>query len=706
MEYSLYTLNKKANLTSLTSTNFINTLNLVGFEVDNIFLEKLTSNTFIVNKRLLIKIPANREDLLNENLLLQDLSVIFLFQIYKIWKNFKKNYSFLLKKKYNTSVLINHKVIKTEYLNCLAYKIDFTLRKKFFSPLWLQNKLKNSGLIPKNLLTDILNLVLLEFGSSFGLSFSKKVARDVPQNFKIETLQENETFTTINLQKILLPKGSLVLKNEVNDIVNVFATFNVFLENETLVKKEQNLLNDKNNFLKIDEIISLTFIFTKSFEDINVEKLSSIKSLLPFLEKSFVQNFRTSFQRILTLLEILAEVEFLNIYTTENHNLIIVPRKILKLNKKLFSQILNIEKHDIKIFEKAGLKLVAENENVLYFDILNVRTDLEREIDLIEEYSRFIGYKNFVEILPIKNIINTKKQLTSYEFIQTFFLNYGFNEVFTNSIQDKKFQKNQLEITNPLNQEFSCLRTSIFPSLFNLFEINLKLGVPNLNFFEIGRVFKRVNQKIIEQDKFTGIFQFKLLSNLSQSSNNWLIVKGFFEMFLSNFIDSNLQVEVVSKTNLYFHPTRSITIQLDNKILGTFGEINPRIGKFNSSKFTIYLFDFNLNQFKNYKMKKTIKVVKDYSKYPSIFKDLSFLIDKTANFSALKYDIQNLTKELKNLSFFDIYFANSSIKNKVNTALRLEFQSVTKTLTNEMIENDITRIKVEMKKLYDIEFRN
>ena len=66
MEYSLYTLNKVANLESLTISEIIDRLNLIGFEVDEVFNEKLNTNKFIDNTRLLIKIPPNREDLLCE----------------------------------------------------------------------------------------------------------------------------------------------------------------------------------------------------------------------------------------------------------------------------------------------------------------------------------------------------------------------------------------------------------------------------------------------------------------------------------------------------------------------------------------------------------------------------------------------------------------------------------------------------------------
>jgi hypothetical protein len=67
MEYSLYSLNQSCNLNKLTLTTLIEKLNLIGFEVDDIFLEELSTNSNLTNIRLLISIPSNREDLLNEN---------------------------------------------------------------------------------------------------------------------------------------------------------------------------------------------------------------------------------------------------------------------------------------------------------------------------------------------------------------------------------------------------------------------------------------------------------------------------------------------------------------------------------------------------------------------------------------------------------------------------------------------------------------
>ena len=56
---------------------------------DSYKYEQYKVNQFINDIRLLIKIPANREDLLTETLLLNELSTIFSLKKYEIWKNLK-----------------------------------------------------------------------------------------------------------------------------------------------------------------------------------------------------------------------------------------------------------------------------------------------------------------------------------------------------------------------------------------------------------------------------------------------------------------------------------------------------------------------------------------------------------------------------------------------------------------------------------------
>ena len=83
MQYSLQALNKNSILDNFRLTDIIETLNLIGFEVDEIFEEK--NNIIFV-----LKIPANREDLLSEEYFLKELIHLFSLSPFSLWKSIKK----------------------------------------------------------------------------------------------------------------------------------------------------------------------------------------------------------------------------------------------------------------------------------------------------------------------------------------------------------------------------------------------------------------------------------------------------------------------------------------------------------------------------------------------------------------------------------------------------------------------------------------
>lgn len=285
-------------------------------------------------------------------------------------------------------------------------------------------------------------------------------------------------------------------------------------------------------------------------------------------------------------------------------------------------------------------------------------------------------------------------------------MNYGVNEIFTNSFKQKELQKyNSITITNPLNTDLFHLREELFTKLLDIFNINMKLGFLNTSFFEIGRVFKNFNNSIVEQDKLSAILQLNFFKNTKDSSLNWFINKGFVEHLLFNFGYVNIISEKIDSNNEYFHPNRSLVFKTtDNKILSTFGEIHPKFEEFKTTKFPVYLLDLNLAHFKTWRIKTKISQYKEYSKYPSIVKDLSFSITKDNNFYSIKEKIQLISSYLKSIEFFDIYF-ESNLGKKINVGIRLNFQSNIKTLTTEIVEHEITLIRELLINEFNAEFK-
>jgi phenylalanyl-tRNA synthetase beta chain len=290
-------------------------------------------------------------------------------------------------------------------------------------------------------------------------------------------------------------------------------------------------------------------------------------------------------------------------------------------------------------------------------------------------------------------------------------LNHGFNEVLTNSIQDQnKETSTSVLISNPLNTELSVLREELFSKLLDVFELNTTLGLSTTAFFEIGRIFKLSSQGILEQDKLAGIFDSLILKNslsdnLDYKNQMWFINKGILEKFLSNFGYTDLEFETLPNSESVFHPTRSTLIRSKNLILGQFGELAPTIAQnLKISKTVVFLFEFNLNYFKNWRMKSVIPTYQECSKYPSIVKDLSFSIKKVQNFTEIKNKIEKSLDNLKKVSFFDIYM-DSKIVEKTNIGIRLEFQSVTKTLIAQDMELQMQRLREILVQEFQAEFK-
>jgi len=681
MEYSLEHLNKRTNLKNIELNNFIEKLNVIGLEVDDIIFEKNNELNNLNDIKLVIKIPADRDDLINQIILDEELSMIFLFKIYKIWEKIRKNYLFLLKNQYLNNSNYSIRLVPSSVKAILTYAIKIKNYQNKETPNWILEKLKNLE-ISKNKKSNILNHLIQLIFSEYGQNFN--VLNSNQQILKIESLQKIENVFLDN-QEYLVNKNTIVLKNENNKILSILGILNHCIE-------EKNVLLE-STFYDIGEN-------TLNLNDINTD-LS-----YRYLRRAFINNFKNAFQRLLTLIEIITEGEIeKTIYKSETKKSDLKPFRILKIENNAFKQFLNIEKYDKEIFEKAGLKIVCKTRNEIYLRIPFFRKDLKREIDLIEEYTRFIGYKNFSEILPKITFVNKNNKNNKNEFIKQFFIMQNFNEIFTNSlISDIKVKKNSIGLQNPLNSDFCLLRSSLVDNILEIFLKNLRFGINSLKFFEIGRIYKLHENKFIEEEYLTAIFPIEINKNLD-TKLDWFIAKGFVESFLSSFSNKIFIFEKLTEKNDFYHPNKTVKIKLNDKVIGFFGEIHPKYRKLNLIKQNIYCFELNLQFIKVSNLKSNIKVYKEFSKYPIITKDLSLLVEKNTNFAEFKKFIVEQLKDLKNIQFFDIYF-DEKITNKISLGIRLEFQSFLKTLLNEDIESEIQKLLFSLNKNFNIELKD
>ena len=342
--------------------------------------------------------------------------------------------------------------------------------------------------------------------------------------------------------------------------------------------------------------------------------------------------------------------------------------------------------------------------------------DVVREIDIIEEIGRIYGFNNFFTRLPAIKQIGTED--VTYKLrkkITSCLNNIGLNELIQYSlINEKNYVKNEIKLINPLVKDYSNLRSSLLPNLITALEENVKKGNIILEGFEYGHVFSASlldSDQIIETEMVAGILGgTQTKSNWSDSFNqlSWFEVKGKMETFFKklNVITYWESSKSLREKNI-FHLYRTADIYLFNGTkIGRFGQISPILAnKLNITR-NIYLFEFNFDILKVQIQQNKLIVYNEYSLYPKIIKDLSFIIDDTISFSDIK-DLLYLNGShfLKQINLLDEYRGKSIPKQSTSLCLQLVFQSDFETLQTETVETIIANLIDVLTKKFNINIR-
>ena len=125
-----------------------------------------------------------------------------------------------------------------------------------------------------------------------------------------------------------------------------------------------------------------------------------------------------------------------------------------------------------------------------------METDVNQEIDLIEELIRIKGFDkiDLVEPEKLRNKETFNSQQKLFHFGQRSISNKGYYEAVT-LLTDQKIDdlindsKSPIFIINPISKELNVLRRSIFSNLLFYLKKNHDRGFQDIALFEIGPVF-------------------------------------------------------------------------------------------------------------------------------------------------------------------------------------------------------------------------
>lgn len=703
MYISLDWINELVNIKSIKLDKLVDKLTLGGFEVEEIFEVNINQQKKIM---LDISATANRADSLSVKGIAKEISALvdkpikqvkYINEDSKYIENFQENF-----------------LISKERIACSIFvAVTIENLKDLTVPKWITEKLLCSGIEPSNNLLDFQTYILLETGyplEFYDLDKIQDIIKKKNFNLTLRSATEDSYFNANNDSTYKLNSDILLLEAD-----NYPLSIAGIIPNKEIsyTTKTKSLLVEGSVFNSKKIRQQSRFLGLRTDRSARYEKGLNNSS------------FNNSLLRLIKLLTVSNPQLTCKIHTTFNVEQEQLPNILLKyqtiieilgpVHDPVTNQPSNLSPIQItKYLDRLDFKYKFDADKFIWsvqIPIVRVE-DIEREIDLIEEIGRLHGFNNFVTSLP--NIYKIGNEDLSYQIrkrITGCLLNEGFNELVQYSLVNEQNTEN-IKLVNPLITDCSTLRTSLMPNLIKLISENLKQGNHSLEGFEFGHVFSGdISSHYLEKEVISGIFGgLTIKRNWTDSGKNlsWFEAKGKMEK-----VFEKLNIKILWKKstlgvdNNFLHPYRTAELYLMNNVkLGIFGQIHPIIAKSNNISSELFLFEFDLENFKEEFQNQMLSLYKPYSLYPKITKDLSFIVNRNIEFSQIKTTIiKHGTNFLNNVTLLDEYRGNSIPKNQTSLCLQLTFQSDTKTLLTKEIDDILKNLETVLIEKYAITLR-
>lgn len=327
------------------------------------------------------------------------------------------------------------------------------------------------------------------------------------------------------------------------------------------------------------------------------------------------------------------------------------------------------------------------------------RFDIAIEADLIEEVARIYGYHNIPNQLPALPIIMLPQssQQMPLSILRQSLKNRGYHEAITYSFVDSKLQElldphqYALPLINPISTELSVMRTSLWVSLLPVLIYNQKRQQSRVRLFEIGRRFVELAGQSQEILALAGLAWGPIIPEqwgVANRATDFYDVKNDLETLFAG-----VTFTFVASEQAALHWGQSAQINLHGEKVGYVGVLSPEIEQ-KLSLSAVYAFEIDLTATVQAALQRYAVV----AKFPTVRRDIAILVSKQISAAEIYNEVVKLAGNLLNQCIlFDIYTGKGVPVGQTSMALGLILQAPDRTLVEAevkpLIETIITGLK-------------
>ena len=566
------------------------------------------------------------------------------------------------------------------YLGRVIEQVDLSVP----SPLWLQEKLRRSGVRSIDPIVDVTNYVLLEMGHPMHAFDNAKLAGDIVVRHAVE----GEKLRLLDGNEVTLFENTLVIADQ----QKALAMAGVFGGLDSGVQTHTTAIFLESAFFSPDAILGKSRQYGLHTDASHRYE----RGVDPDLQEAAMHRATA------LLLDIVGgKAGPIVVAQSEQH---LPVRNTVTLREKRLAKVLgaDIESYRVSdILHRLGMQVTQIDEG-WQVCAPSYRFDIAIEEDLIEEVARVYGYNNIVNAAPLArlNMSYQQENIVHINRFKSLLCAKGCQEAITYSFVDPKKQTllfpdaSTLSLEHPISADMSVMRVSLLPGLLQALSYNQKRQQHNLAMFESGLVFSA------DQHAENGVKQVTTLA-LVMSGNtgheHWSIpskVRDFFDAKalveeILAMSAGHIDAQFVSTHHSAFHPGQCASIIINGEVVGVVGAIHPQFEKPLGLNGRTFAFELTMSAIEQRKL----PLAQGISKFPAIRRDLAITVLENVETGKLLKSIEKIgISELVGINLFDVYTGESINRGEKSLALSIWLQSVEKTLEDQEIQETVDKV--------------
>lgn len=555
------------------------------------------------------------------------------------------------------------------------------------SPEWLVKRLTACGIRSINNVVDVTNYVMLELGHSLhAFDFDRLAGKRIV----VQTAEPGERFVTLDGKERILEEGDLVICDAEKPVTlaGIMGGLNSEVSEDT-----QNILLEAAYFLP------------KS-----IRRTSKRLGLMTDASKRFERGTDPNIvffvlDRAAALIQEIAGGEIcegrLDVGAKD------FPKKRIACRLSRINRLLgtHLSVNEVEtIFHKLEFVSSWDGTDVFKVDVPTYRNDIQEEIDLVEEVARVYGFDNIdngsnrchASTLPHAPIFLFERQVRQRlisEGLQEFLTCDLIGPSLLDTLQATEMsEKLWVRVLNPVSIEQSILRTSLLPGLLQVIKYNWDHQTHDIAAFEVGRIHFKEKDQYREQTMAAVVLSGKSRPyHIDPKANevDFYDLKGIVENLLNELKVSNVSFKPSHLNTL--HPGRQASIFAGKLEIGSLGELHPAVQRRLDVPQRIYFAEINLHDL--FQVKSNESKMRALPIYPGSERDWTLTLAEDTSIDDIFTAIHSLSSSvLENVSLIDIYRSDKLGRGLKNVTLRFLYRDWEKTISQEKVEAEHTRI--------------